>query len=210
MGPDSRKKAPSSHRKGAHIVDITPQDVQQKRFDSVKRGFDPQQVGAFLDKMAAALADRDRELHEAHTEITGLNRAVADVRHSEEAFRLTMNAATDAKEEMLRRAREEATRIEDEARKGAGLVRERANVEADGQFASIKRDVAALETQKAALQLELNDLRASAQTVHNSLDLLGAAPVAGRAPLELVVDQDQPVVASAEPGLAARVGDLRG
>ena len=39
------------------IVEITPQDVQQKQFDYVKRGFDPQQVeAAFVATRAAARA----------------------------------------------------------------------------------------------------------------------------------------------------------
>ena len=198
-------------RKGAYIVEITPQDVQKKTFERAKRGYDPQQVGMFLDQVAASLASRDRELHEARTEIEALNRAVVDVKQNEEAFRLTMNAAVEAKEEMLRRAQEEADRLEDEARQGAEVIIERARVEADSQIAGIKHEVESLEAEKAALELQVADLRGTAETVRNSLDAMDVSAEAlnGRPALELVVDQDSPAAAG-EAGLAARVGDLRG
>lgn len=181
------------------------------QFERSKRGFDPEQVGKFLDQVAATLAARDREIHEARTEIAALSRTVSDVKQNEEAFRLTMSAATEAKEEMLRRAGDDAKRIDEEARRAAEVIRERASVEADGLIASIKREVAALEDEKARLEFQLADLRASAQTLHNSLDSMGAGQEApGRPPLELVVDQPQAMSPAADAGLAARVGDLRG
>lgn len=208
--PDERAEGAVSTRKGAYIVEITPQDVQKKQFERVKRGFDPQQVGDFLERMAAALAARDRELHEARTEIEALARTVTDVKQNEEAFRLTMTAATEAKEEMLRRAREEAHRIEEEARRGAEVVTERARVEAESHIVSVKHEIQALEGEKARLELQLDELQASAATVHESLDSTGAGQEApGRPPLELVVDQGHPAEPTPDAGLAARVGDLR-
>lgn len=215
MGPALPEEGTNQHMKGAYIVDISPQDVQQKQFERAKRGFDTQQVGMFLDQVAASLASRDREIHEARTEIAALNRAVFDVKQNEEAFRLTMNAATEAKEQMLERAAEEAERIEREASEGAELVRERARVEAEGQIASIKHEVESLHAEKASLEHQIADLRGTAATVHNSLDAMSDAmsigqEATGRPPLELVVDQDQPVEDISASGLAARVGDLRG
>ncbi|NND04643.1 MAG: DivIVA domain-containing protein [Acidimicrobiia bacterium] len=191
-------------------MELTPQDVQQKKFERAKRGFDPQEVGAFLDKVAAAVAARDRELHEARTEIEALNRAVVDVKQNEEAFRLTMNAATEAKEEMLRRAAEDAKRLEDEARQGAEVIVERARVEAESRIVSIKREVEALREEKKRLEHQIADMRGTAATVQNSLDALDIPEASnGRPALELVVDKNNPV--SPEPSeLAARVGDLRG
>jgi len=191
---------------------MTPQDVQQKQFDRAKRGFDPQQVGLFLDQVAAALAMRDRELHEARTEIEALGREVVDVKQNEEAFRLTMMAATEAKEEMLRRASEEADKIEADARTAADLMLERARSEAEDEATRLRNEVEHLETEKKRVGLQLADVRASAQTAHNSLEeLVAGQETSGRPPLELVVDQDDhPVQDEESSGLAARVGDLRG
>ncbi len=196
-------------------MELTPQDVQHKTFERTKRGFDPQEVGAFLDHVAAALAARDRELHEAQTEIEALNRAVVDVKQNEEAFRLTMNAATQAKEEMLRLAADDAKRLEDEARKGAEVIVERARVEAESHMASIKHEVAAMRDEKARLESQITDLRGTAATIQNSLDAFDIPKIDpqeatnGRPSLELVVDQKGMSTQDASE-LAARVGDLRG
>lgn len=190
---------------------MTPQDVQGKQFDRAKRGLDPQQVGVFLDQVAAALAGRDRELHEARTEIEALGREVTDVKRNEEAFRLTMIAATEAKEEMLNRASEEAAKIEEDARASAELTMERARVEAEHRAAALRREIELLEAEKQRIELQLDDVRASAATAHKSLEKPAAGQESsGRPPLELVVDQDDSIEADEPSGLAARVGDLRG
>ena len=209
--PEGRRQRES--RKVADKLNMTPQDVQEKQFDRVKRGLDPQQVGMFLDEVAAALAGRDRELHETQTEIEALGREVVDVKQNEEAFRLTMMAATEAKEEMLRRAAEEAAKIEADARASAELTLERAQIEADHHATALRREIELLEAEKQRVELQLADVRATAQTAHNSIEELAAGQESsGRPPLELVVDQDQDqdVEADETSGLAARVGDLRG
>ncbi|MCP3975638.1 MAG: DivIVA domain-containing protein [bacterium] len=187
-------------------MEITPQDVQQKQFDQVKRGFDPQQVGMYLDQTAAALAARDRELHEAHTEIAALGRAVEDVKQNEEAFRLTMTAATQAKEEMLRRAGETADKLEADARDAASLIVERARVEADDQVAVLKRDIESLQGERTRLEAQLVELREHRPVAPEEIQQGDA----DRPALELVVDQPHGPIAPDESALAARVGDLRG
>jgi len=193
-------------------VEMTPQDVQQATFDSVRRGFDAKQVGTFLDQVAAAVARRDRELHEARTEIDALQRTVVDARQNEEAFRLTMNAATDAKEEMLRRATEAAEKIEGEARASADLYAERSRAGAEDEVATARRGVEALQQEKEMLESELENLRSSLESVQAALEGVGLAEAITpqRAPLELVVHTDDPPPQVADEALAARVGDLRG
>ena len=187
-------------------MEITPQDVQQKQFDQVKRGFDPQQVGMYLDHMAAALASRDRELHESRTEIEALGRAVADVKQNEEAFRLTMMAATQAKEEMLRGASEEATQIEEDAKAAAALLTERSRFDADDKIASARQEVEALRAEHARLESQLEELRGQSAEELPLVD-----QVAGkRPPLELVVDRARGVAMPGAAAPSARVGDLRG
>lgn len=193
--------------KGQVSVEMTPQDVQHKTFERVKRGFDPQQVGMYLDHVAAALAARDRQLHELHTEIAALERAVVDVKENEEAFRLTMMAATQAKEEMLRQAAEAAGRIEDEARAGAELILERARVDAEDQVATVKREIENLQGERKVLERQLQDLRGGAQDPATAKP---TAESAGRPSLELVVDTPHGADGSGGSGLAARVGDITG
>jgi len=189
-------------------VEITPQDVQQKQFDYVKRGFDPQQVGAFLDQMAAALAKRDRAIHEARTEIEALGSVDAEADQNREAFRLTLTVATETMEEMLRMAGEKAAKIEEEAKAHAELLVERAQIDAAHKAASVRRELESLEAERDRLETEFAERRAAADAERSSRD--SEEETAERPSLELVVDRGDGAEASGEAGLAARVGDLRG
>lgn len=188
-------------------MEITPQDVQQKQFDYVKRGFDPQQVGVFLDQMAAALAKRDRAIHEARTEIEALGSPDTEADQNREAFRLTLTVATKTMEEMLRMAGERAAQIEEEARAAAQTLVERAQIDAEDKVASITREIESLEAERDRLEAQVAERRAAAADL-SSRD--SEEKMAERPPLELVVDRGDGATPSGEAGLAARVGDLRG
>ncbi len=171
-------------------MEITPQDVQQKQFDLVKRGFDPQQVGMFLDQVAAALAKRDRVIQDARTEIEALSQATSDAEHNQEAFRLTMTVATQTMEEMLRKAEERVARIEEEARTSAEFILERAKLDAEDQVTSVKQELESLRAERDGLESQLAGLRGPGQSEESSPDPGPSDPPgAGRRPLELVVDR---------------------
>ena len=196
------------------IVEITPQDVQQKQFDYVKRGFDPQQVGLFLDQLAATLAKRDRAIHEARTEIETLGRVDTDSAQDQDAFRLTMTVATETMEEMLGMAGERASKIEEEAKASAEFLVERARIEADDRVASVKRELESLEGERTRLESQIAEHRATAEADQPSpdpdQDQDQDQETTERRPLELVVDRADSTSGTDEEGLAARVGDLRG
>ncbi len=172
-------------------MEITPQDVQQKQFDLVKRGFDPQQVGMFLDQVAATLAKRDHSIHDARAEIEALSQGTSDAEQNQEAFRLTMTVATQTMEEMLRKAEERAARIEEEARTSAEFVVERAKLDAEDQVTSVKRELESLRAERTRLESQMAELRGPGQS-ESSRDPGPSDPQGGgRRPLELVVDRAQ-------------------
>ena len=104
-------------------MEITPAEVQSKQFDQVKRGFDPQQVGAFLDTIAGVLARRDEMLIAANAEIERLRKLDSPVpAEAQEAFRLALDAAAQAKADLLQTAAAEAERIQSEARAAAEII----------------------------------------------------------------------------------------
>ena len=114
-------------------MEITPAEVQSKQFDQVKRGFDPQQVGAFLDLVAGVLARRDQKLVEAHAEIERLRNVDSSVpSENQEAFRLALDAAAQAKADLLETAAAEADRIQSEARAAAEIIVKQAAALLDG------------------------------------------------------------------------------
>ena len=192
-------------------MEITPQDVQQKQFDQVKRGFDPQQVGVFLDQVAATLAKRDRALDVAQAEIEALRRVDADGAQNQEAFRQTLDVATETMEEMLRMAGERAAAIEEEAKGAAEFLVERAMVDAEDRVASVRRELKTLEGERARIESQIAGLRESSPDDQATLDA-GASDqqATGRRALELVVDRAQDGDGDDGSGLAARVGDFRG
>lgn len=191
-------------------MEITPQDVQQKQFDYVKRGFDPQQVGVFLDQLAAALAKRDRTIQEARSQIEALGSIDAEADQNREAFRLTLTVATETMDEMLRMAGERAAQIEEDAKAAAELLLERARVEADDKTTSLKRELESLERERARLESQLAESRAAAEADQAGVATDQEQQAAERRPLELVVDRDEAGPGADGSGLAARVGDLRG
>ena len=200
-------------------VEISPQDVQQKQFDQVKRGFDPQQVGAFLDQVAASLAKRDHTISEAYSQIEKLKKTDNETTDNQEAFRLTMTVATETMEEMLRMAGERAAAIEEEARTSAEFLVERSKVDVEDVAASLKREVASLQGEKARLEAHIGGLRDQGGESAVEAGSLDEQPSARR-PLELVIDRPDGSHSDAGDagdaggtegsGLASRVGDLRG
>ncbi len=89
-------------------VELTASEIRRQQFEQVRRGFDPQEVGVFLERVAEMIASRDREIASARAEVQKLERALDEARSAEEAVRLTMVAATKAKDEILAGANEDA------------------------------------------------------------------------------------------------------
>jgi cell division initiation protein len=192
-------------------VEVTPRDVQHKQFDYVKRGFDPQQVGVFLDQVAATLVERDGALNEARAELDAASRTDAGALENQEAFRLTLSVAAETMEEMLRSAGERASRIEEEANTAAEVLVERARIEAEDKVASVKKQLELLEGERTRLESWIAERGESDPPERSSGDAGGSdEPTSDRPSLELVVDRAQEADAADGSGLAARVGDLRG
>ncbi len=111
-------------------MELTPAEIRSQQFDQVRRGFDPQEVGVFLERVSAMLAARDKTIEARDAEITRLERALEEARAAEEAVRLTMVAATKAKDEILSGASDDAGRLVDSARSEASAIIDDARREA--------------------------------------------------------------------------------
>ena len=125
-------------------MDLTAADIRRQRFEQVRRGFDPQEVGVFLERVAGIIAIRDKEIAGNRAEMQRLERALDDARATEEAVRLTMIAAPKAKDEVLAGANEDA-----------GHLLESARSEAEASVIEARRDALMLieESRKDAEQL---------------------------------------------------------
>ena len=125
-------------------LELTPAEIRRQQFEQVRRGFDPQEVGVFLEKVAAMVSSRDKDLSDKDAEIQRLERALDEAKAAEEAVRLTMVAATKAKDEILAGANQDA-----------GEMLESAKGEAEAALAGARREALSVieESRKDAEEL---------------------------------------------------------
>ena len=86
---------------------ITPLDVQQKRFSRSLRGYDREEVEAFLSLAASALEDLVKEVHSLREDLARRDEEIANHRGRERALQETLVTAQRASEEIREAARRE-------------------------------------------------------------------------------------------------------
>lgn len=167
-------------------MQFNPQDIRRKTFQLMRRGFDPQEVGAYLEQLSAHVADLQQRATQAETRASGMEKDLADAKSAEEAVRLTMMAATQAKEEILAAAQEEAATLEKSSSKEAAEIRRAAKEEADRVLNEARREaLATLESSRndaeemlAAARVENDELVAESANLRNAIESAKAAMAA--------------------------------
>jgi cell division initiation protein len=86
---------------------ITPLDIQQKRFDRSVRGYDREEVEAFLSLVASAFEDLVKELNAMKEELRRREEEVAAHRDLERTLQETLVTAQRASDEIRESARKE-------------------------------------------------------------------------------------------------------
>ncbi len=86
---------------------ITPLDIQQKRFASAFRGYDREEVEAFLSLTALAFEDLVKELHGLREDLQRRDEEIAAHRDLERALQETLVTAQKASDEIRESARKE-------------------------------------------------------------------------------------------------------
>ncbi len=86
---------------------ITPLDIQQKRFTRTFRGYDRDEVEAFLALAAAAFEDLVKELHAMREDLQRKEEEIAAHRGHERALQETLVTAQKASDEIRESARRE-------------------------------------------------------------------------------------------------------
>ena len=107
---------------------VSPDDIERKEFDQGMRGYDKDQVRAFLNEVAA---DYRAALRLGNYEAVGeeVGRILQTVNDSAAALR---SKATSEAEEILARAEADARQLKDGAQEDATKLRNQAEVEARG------------------------------------------------------------------------------
>jgi cell division initiation protein len=86
---------------------ITPLDIQQKRFARAVRGYDRDEVEAFLGLVASAFEDLVKELHALREDVQRKDEEIASHRDLERALQETLVTAQRASDEIRESARKE-------------------------------------------------------------------------------------------------------
>jgi DivIVA domain-containing protein len=160
------------------MIDLTPLDVRKKRGDFVKgfRGYDTQQVDAFLELAAErleelvkenlTLAERVERLGEQVAAHAGREQAVNDALVTAQQLREDIANSANREAEVLRReALADADRMRSEAESDAARARMTAESEADRIVSSAERRVEELRTVLAELERRRARFLASFRTL---------------------------------------------
>lgn len=172
---------------------VTPLDLRQMQFGSSMRGFDKQEVRAFLADAADDYEQALREIDRMRQELVRAEGALAEHRDRETNLRNTLLTAQRLADQIRENAEQEARMLVREAEGRADLLLEKAQArlqEVEREITELKlrrRDVeATLEASISALSNALDFVRAKDEVTKDEKVLLhrprpaesGAAPAA--------------------------------
>ncbi len=146
---------------------VTPLDLRQQRFRTAVRGFDKDEVTAFLSEAADDYEQAIRETDRLQQEVTRLEALLNEHREHERDLRNTLMTAQRVADEVKSNAEQEAARIVREAEGRAQLLLERTRARAE----EMERNVETLRMKRrnveASLELTIASLRNALQFVRD-------------------------------------------
>jgi cell division initiation protein len=130
---------------------ITPLDIIQKQFTPGKRGYDSDEVRAFLDSVRESMEEILKENQRLKEALVVRDREVAELRDNEADIKDTLILARRLSDDLKRTARREADVAVGEAR----LEAERIIMAANDERATLQEGIIRLRSGKAQLIAEL-------------------------------------------------------
>lgn len=182
-------------------MDLSAIDVQQKTFRERFRGYDPDDVEDFLDRVVETLRGYEVKVRQQQDELEVLKSDVAGSKEAEEAIKRTYITAQRTSQEMITEAQEKADHILEKARTEADAARndakseagrtikgakteaesilQNARSDADRSRDKAKAEEAALHRRVAQLRTAVSDLQGRmaefAETAAVELEAIGGA-----------------------------------
>jgi cell division initiation protein len=144
---------------------VTPLDLRQQQFRSSMRGFDRDEVTAFLAEVAADYEAALLEADKMRQEVTRLEGLVNEHREHERNLRNTLLTAQRLADEVKEAAHQEAGAIVREAEGRAGLILEKAQARVD----DVHREIDGLRMKRREVETSVESLVAS---LTNTLDFI--------------------------------------
>jgi len=124
-------------------MSITPNEILEKEFEARFRGYDKEEVRAFLEEVANYLASVIKERNELKDRLLSYKKQIAHLKQQEAEFRRALTAAHEAAEEMKTGAKKEAE-----------LIVERAKLDADRIVQDAHQEAVALEERIRRLRMK--------------------------------------------------------
>lgn len=126
---------------------VTPIDILQKEFSSNKKGFDPDEVRAFLEETRETLEELLKENQGQKISLAVQEKEVTKLRSNEDEIKETLLVARKLTEDMSSQARREADLILGEAR----LEAQRVLTQAHDEHRDLLQEVVHLQGQRFQL-----------------------------------------------------------
>jgi len=152
---------------------VTPLDILQKQFRESRKGYEQDEVRAFLEETRETLEEILRENQRLREEVARRDAEIASMRESESDLKQTLTLARRVAEDLERGARREADVLLGEAR----LEAERVIMAAHDEHRTIQADLVRLRAGRVRLAAEL---RAVASTHLRLLDEMERGDGEGR------------------------------
>jgi cell division initiation protein len=143
---------------------ITPMDIQRQSFDKRYRGYDPDEVRAFLNLISEEVAQVQREHSRLEQEVQHLNSLLDEHRERETILKNTLLTAQRVSEEI----RENARKTAESTIKEAELQADRLLELAQSRAYEVERGIVDLRAHRQGLR---TDVRALIQRLMHVLDL---------------------------------------
>jgi cell division initiation protein len=143
---------------------LSPSDVQRQAFGTKFRGFDPDEVRAFLAAVAEEMAHLQRDKEQVEQQLRHLEQIVGEHREREAILKNTLLTAQKAAEDIRESARREADTVVKQAEIQGDRLLELAQARAH----EVERGILELRAHRTGIR---TDIRALLQRLTHVLDL---------------------------------------
>ncbi len=150
----------------------TPQTkrIDERTFATVRKGFAPREVKAYLEELEHAFQDMEGHARRASQRVVELERNLAAARSTEKAsLDNAMLAVFDVKDRMIDRAARRAKEIEDQADKTASSMMAQVAAER-GRESELESRISRLEQELVKTRADSERLRMQLNDAHTALD----------------------------------------
>ena len=130
---------------------LTPLDIQQQQFPVKFRGFDVQEVDAFLEEMAEAFESLNSEKQRLEGELARQKQESQGYREREETFKRAMIHSQKVLEQMKENARKSAELIVADAE----IKAEKILQGAQNRLAQLQQDLSELKRQRMQIEAQI-------------------------------------------------------